>query len=154
MRDQLRSERFTKHGGSGTRLHSVWRNMKTRCYNPKSKYFARYGGRGIIVCDEWRQSFSAFREWALSHGYADNLTIDRINNNEGYRPDNCQWVTQKKQLRNFSRNRLITYKGQTKPVTEWAEEKQISVKALYYRVEKGWTAEEALETPVKKQNKK
>ena len=154
LRERLRSERSTKHGGSKTRLYRIWQNMKTRCYNPKSKYFARYGGRGVIVCDEWCQSFFAFREWALSHGYAEDLTIDRINNNEGYRPDNCRWVTQKKQVRNFSRNKLITYKGQTKPVVEWAEEKQISAKALYYRMQKGWTAAEALETPVGEQRKK
>ena len=89
-----------KHGKSNTRLYSIWRSMKKRCYNPKHKNYDRYGGRGIIVCDEWLYDFSAFYEWAVTHGYKDYLTIDRINNNGIYEPLNCRWITIQEQQRN------------------------------------------------------
>ena len=85
---------FTKHGEHGTRLYWIWRDIIKRCYNPKCKCFKWYGGKGIKVCDEWRTEYSNFRDWALSSGYSNNLTIDRINPSMGYEPSNCQWLTQ------------------------------------------------------------
>ena len=82
-----------KHGGSSSRLYTIWQNMKQRCGNPKATEFSAYGGRGIKVSPEWESDFAVFREWAIAHGYADNLTIDRIDNDKGYFPDNCQWLT-------------------------------------------------------------
>ena len=93
-----------KEGISQTRLYSIWVGMKQRCYNPKSTHYKAYGGRGITICDEWKNNFYAFSEWALSHGYQDppigeeknlrnNLTIDRIDDDKGYSPKNCQWIT-------------------------------------------------------------
>lgn len=83
-----------KHGGSGTRLYNIWSNMKSRCKNPNETAYRWYGGKGIKVCDQWKD-FTNFREWALNNGYKENLTIDRIDSNKDYCPENCQWLTMK-----------------------------------------------------------
>ena len=88
-----------KHGLSRTRIYQCWADMKGRCLNSRHKWFNHYGGRGITVCGEWME-FEPFAEWAYSHGYADNLTIDRIDNNKGYCPENCKWSTQHEQSMN------------------------------------------------------
>lgn len=95
----IRSDRMkysnprTTHGLRGHRLNSIWRGMKTRCYNEKSFGYSNYGGRGIIICDEWKNDFKVFYDWAIKNGYKDGLTIDRINNDGNYEPNNCQWIT-------------------------------------------------------------
>ena len=88
------------HGGTGTRLYSIWRGMKNRCYRKSNQAYPHYGGRGIFICDDWLNDFAVFRKWALANGYENNLTIDRINNDDGYCPENCRWVTMKVQARN------------------------------------------------------
>lgn len=91
-KDRIR-EHFTTHGGTHSRLYSIWQSMKTRCYNQNSKAYRYYGGRGISICAEWLHDFGAFQRWALSHGYQDDLTIDRINVDMGYCPENCRWAS-------------------------------------------------------------
>lgn len=90
----------TSHRLSDTRLYNVWQGMKQRCYYPKYKNYHNYGGRGVLVCDEWRNDFKAFYDWAMSHGYADGLSIDRIDNDKGYSPSNCRWATAHEQRLN------------------------------------------------------
>lgn len=93
-----------KHGLSGHRIYIIWSNMKQRCNNPKAHEYAAYGGRGITVCDEWLHDVKVFYDWAMANGYRDDLTIDRIDNDKGYSPDNCRWATKEQQYSNM-RNR-------------------------------------------------
>lgn len=89
-----------KHGKSKSRIHWVWEQMKQRCHSPRNRNYKYYGGRGITMCPEWKDDFKAFHDWAMANGYLEGLTIDRIDNDRGYSPDNCRWVTQKQQIKN------------------------------------------------------
>lgn len=109
---EVTARRNYKHGGTvrGKRdpLHLVWSTIKTRCYNPNAKSYRNYGARGVAMCDEWRDSFQAFREWATATGYiARKLTIDRINPEEGYEPNNCRWIPRSEQNRNKRRHHSL-----------------------------------------------
>lgn len=100
LQRQKTSNANTKHGKRNERLYNIWCGMKQRCYNKNHVRYSRYGGRGITVCDEWKNDFKVFYDWAMLHGYADNLTIDRIDNNGNYTPSNCRWVDYKTQYEN------------------------------------------------------
>lgn len=132
------------HGKRKTRLYRIWTNVKTRCYNENDPHFKRYGGRGITVCEEWRNSFEAFYNWAVSNGYSDELTIDRINNDGNYEPSNCRWVTFKEQNQNKRNVILLTYEGETKSCAEWCRILNLGKDTIRQRYHKGWTTEECL----------
>lgn len=132
------------------RLFTIWVNMRQRCSNPNSPNYNRYGARGIKVCDDW-ESFKKFRKWSIQNGYNDSLTIDRIDNDCGYNPGNCRWTTVLQQQRNRGNNHLITYKGETRCLSEWSEILGISRMAIMLRLSRyGYTVEEAFTKPVRK----
>lgn len=136
---------ITKHGKCFTRLYRIWNSMKQRCSNPKAISYKYYGGKGITVCEEW-QDFKPFYEWAMANGYRDDLTIDRKDSNGNYCPENCLWATNKVQQNHTSYNRLITFRGETHNITEWAEILNIPRNVLYNRTRRGWDIEKILTT--------
>lgn len=139
------------HGQKRSRLYNIWSGMIARCENPNEAAFPRYGGRGVKVCVEWRQKFEAFRDWAHLNGYADNLTIDRIDGGGDYDPANCRWATYAQQNRNYSRNRPIEYQGRMVLVCDLAVEVGLPQDILKNRIFRyGWSVERAVTTPVQK----
>jgi hypothetical protein len=116
------------------RLYKTHQGMKARCYNSNSDSYKYYGGRGITICDEWRNSYKAFKEWAINNGYRDDLTIDRIDVNGNYEPSNCRWITNKEQQRNKRTNHLIECNGDIKPLCEWAEIYGINAETIVCRI--------------------
>lgn len=133
------------HGMSDSRIYYIWVSMKERCHNQRHNQYSDYGGRGITVCAEWRDSFEEFRDWALANGYADNLTIDRMNTNGDYSSGNCRWATQKEQQNNRRNNRKVEYNGKVQSIAAWAEETGVKYATLYRRIVLcGWPPERAL----------
>lgn len=106
-------------GGRPKRIYNIWRDMRDRCKNPNNVGFELYGARGISVCQEW-EDFQSFWEWAKRTGYSDSLTLDRVDSNGGYNPDNCRWITNSEQQRNKRNNVFVTVNGETKCLAEWA----------------------------------
>ncbi len=145
LQKELTSKRTKIHGKRHTKLYYVWRGIKTRCYNKHSKKYDVYGWRGIAVCDEWRNDFMNFYDWAINNGYKDGLTIDRIDVDGNYEPSNCRWATQKQQQRNRRNNRKVTINGETHCLTEWCEILGINNKTVYSRISRNWSIERALE---------
>lgn len=137
------------HGWSKTRLYRVWGGMIDRCEGLSCPSYANYGGRGISICDEWRQSFESFREWSLANGYRDGLSIDRINNDGNYEPSNCRWTGMVVQANNRRNNHKVTAFGETKNLTEWTRDPRFNITrfCLYERLKVGIDPEVALLTP-------
>lgn len=138
---------FSTHKESRSRLYRVWIGMKGRCNNCKNKAYSYYGGRGIKVCQDWDESYALFRDWALANGYQENLTIDRIDVNGNYCPENCRWVSMKVQMNNTRVNRRITLNGETKTMAEWSESTGLSYETIRNRTIKGKPADEVLQMP-------
>lgn len=140
------SERASKHNGFGSRLYAVWNSMRQRCNNPNNHAYANYGGRGISICKEW-DDYAVFREWALSSGYDESAirgkyTLDRIDVNGNYSPDNCRWLDMTGQARN-RRNKIdITYNGETHTLKEWSDVLGINYDTMWVRYNKGLSVEQ------------
>lgn len=133
---------------SKTRLYSIWHCMKLRCYNKNRESYKNYGARGIKVCSEWLLDFNNFKNWAYNNGYNDTLTLDRIDNNDDYKPSNCRWVTPKEQQNNTRRNHYILFNGQNKTLKQWSEELDIPYFCLRSRLNNlNWSVEKAFSTP-------
>lgn len=140
----------TKHGDAETKLYAIYKSIIYRTSNTTNNRAADYVGRGITVCDEWKNDYAAFKEWALASGYKAGLTIDRKNNDEGYSPENCRWADAIVQANNKRNNHLLTYNSETKTLAEWARETEINYFTLKTRINRGWSAERALTEPTKK----
>ena len=139
-----RKEAMASHFMSKTRLYKIWSNMKTRCNNPQNKRYTDYGARGIRVCNEWNSNFDSFYNWSMSSGYSDSLTIDRINVNGNYEPDNCRWITKAEQNSNKRNTVFITYNGITETMAWWANKLNLYKATISKRHRKGWSDEECL----------
>lgn len=134
----------TKHGCEPIELWHAYTNMKTRCHNPKYTLYHRYGGRGITVCNQWSNSFVAFRDWALNNGWEKGLTLDRINNDGNYCPENCKWSTVQEQSNNRRTNRMLTKGGATDTMANWSRKLNIPYYVIQRRLYRGWNDEKAL----------
>lgn len=137
-----------KHGMHGSRIYFIWQNMKARCHNPQNHHYPWYGARGIQVCEEWRDSFEAFHDWAMKNGYEEDLTIDRIDSKGNYCPENCRFVTRAEQNRNTSRTVLIEINGKKQTMSEWSRESGVPKGTINYRYKHGYTGD-ALIRPYK-----
>lgn len=141
-----------------SRLSNIFNNMKKRCYNINNKDYVNYGARGITICKEWTDNtksgkgnctkgFLAFKQWALSHGYSDNLTLDRVNVAEDYSPSNCRWVSMRAQGNNRRNNFYITYQGKSQSLADWCRELNLNYERTFRRIhDLHWSIELAFET--------
>lgn len=137
LSERMKETKF-KHGFDGDRLWSIWKSMIKRCYNKSHKAYDRYGGRGISICCEWKDNFLSFRDWSLNNGYAENLTIDRKDNDGNYEPNNCRWTIDEVQNYNKSNTIHITINSFTKNISEWSTISGIPKKLIYDRFKRGW----------------
>lgn len=141
------SESKKTHGLSYTKIYTKWYSMLERCTTPSQKSYQNYGGRGITVCDEWK-NFLNFYQWAMETGYKDGLTLERKDVNGNYCPENCCWITIQEQSRNKRNNVYLTFNGKTMLKEDWARELGIKSNVIGRRLKRGWTVEEALTIPI------
>ena len=132
-------------GNNKSRLYNIWRGIKKRCYNKNATGYDAYGGRGITVCDLWKNSYVSFYNWARRNNYNHTLTIERIDVNGNYEPKNCKWVPMSEQASNTRKTIRLTYNGITKTMVQWAKELNIPYSKLYYRKMQGWTDLQCIE---------
>ena len=143
-------ERSKKHGDFGTKLYGVWAGMKRRCNNPNTKYYADYGGRGIKVWEPWNADYSAFKKWAIGNGYEDGLSIERINVDDDYHPENCKWIPLSEQNANKRISIRIEYKNKVYSLKELSRLTGIKERTLRARYEKGLSIDEIVSPTLKK----
>lgn len=139
-----------KHGRSKTRLYRIWSGIKARTTCETNHAYERYGGKGITICEEWKNNFLKFEKWAYENGYNDNLTIDRINNEDGYKPDNCRWSDYYVQANNTSKNVYIKKDNEIHTLAEWCRILHLSYSMVCGRLKRGWSADMLFIPPVRK----
>lgn len=136
------------HGQKNTRLYKIWKSMKERCCNKNNASWPEYGGRGIEVCEQWLHDFKSFYDWSMKNGYREDLSIDRIDNDKGYGPENCRWSDSVGQQNNKRNNHILEFHGERKTMAEWSRITGVSYHKLKDRINKcGWDVERALTTP-------
>lgn len=142
------STKKTTHGMTNTRLYRIWHGMRLRCHlSSRKSYVKYYQSRGITVCDRWNNSFELFAK-DMGEPPSPKHSIDRIDNNKGYYPDNCRWVLSKEQQRNTSRNVYLEYRGEKRCISEWSEITGVKFHIISQRIRRGWSVEDTFNTPV------
>lgn len=145
------SKTHKKHGAYCSSLYCVWENMKQRCLNKNHPSYKNYGERGIKICKEWMDNYIKFENWALENGYSKNLTIDRIDNDKDYCPENCRFIPFIENQNNKRTNTYLEFNGEMHTIAEWARKLNINTRTLVTRLDTlGWSIEKALSTPAKK----
>lgn len=147
------------HGMTRTRLYREWSGMKARCYSPSNGNFKNYGARGITVCQEWLDDFMAFHTWAIEKGYDEKAprgiyTLERMDNDGPYSPENCRWATIREQSLNKRDTVRLTYNGETLLVHKWASKTGLSAERIRKRISKGWSVERALTEPIHEEKRR
>lgn len=137
-------EKMSKHNMSDTRLYRIWKGIKSRCYIKSSSSYIHYGGRGIIMCDDWKNDFINFYNWSIKNGYREDLTIERKDVNGNYCEDNCVWITEKEQHNNTRNSRLIEIDGELKTAKQWSEYADITYDAIICRLKRGISGQDLL----------
>lgn len=135
------------HGETKSKMFNRWSSIKNRCTNPRNYHYANYGGRGITICDEWSDSYEAFKKWALANGYEEGLQLDRIDNEKGYSPENCRYVTPQVNCNNKRTNKTVEYRSQTFTIAELSRYMGVADHLISTRLKKGWSVENAVHTP-------
>lgn len=153
LQKEITSKNSKTHGLSKTRLYRVWQGMISRCRNKNHDFYSSYGGRGIDVCEEWKNDFNAFRKWSLENGYDENArfsecTIDRIDNDGNYEPNNCRWISSKEQSINKRTTKMVEIEGEIKPLVVWAQEFGLHPATLKSRLKKGLLSKKELSKPL------
>lgn len=144
-------ELTTKHGMTKTRMFKIWTGVRKRCTNPRCKSYKNYGGRGIILSPKWNNFIHFYND--MKEGYADDLSLDRIDHNGNYEPGNCRWATQKTQNRNRRNNHIVVCENQHKTLAEWSELSGVNYTVIAYRIKNGWDIKKAIYTPTIQQAK-
>jgi len=147
LRKELYGKAQTTHGMTKTKLYVIWSNMRSRCMYRKNSMYHNYGGRGISLCEDWK-NFDSFRKWAEKNGYKEGLSIERIDVNGNYEPKNCTWIPKSKQLLNQRRSHLVTAFGKTQTIKEWSDESGIKYDTIERRLNSyGWNPADAVSVP-------
>lgn len=147
-RNKKTGDQFRKHGMRNTRLYQTWCGMRRRSFDKNDKSYPDYGGRGIVICDEWDGNFKAFYDWSMENGYADELTIDRIDNSKGYGPSNCRWATSIMQANNRSTSVFVEMHGEKRTVMEWCRLLNVNYGTAMTRRRRGLQGAELFAEPI------